>query len=94
MKRRARAPTYVLRLYVNGASPRSARALRRLKELCEEFVPGRYQLQVVDIYQRPRQAHADDVIATPTLIRLKPRPVRRFVGDFTDGQVLFGRAAR
>jgi len=72
---------YLLRLYVSGATFRSSRAILNLKAFCENYLPGRYQLQVVDIYQQP--ALATQIIAAPTLIKHAPLPVRRFIGDLS-----------
>ena len=76
-----RAAQYVLHLYVSGASPRSKRALTNVKEICEEHLKGRYDLRVVDIFQSPAQLEGDHIVAAPTLIRKKPLPVRRVIGD-------------
>lgn len=87
----ARATRYVLRLYVTGTTPASTRAVENVRELCETRLRGRYDLEVIDIYQLPALAQDQQIIATPTLIRLLPLPLRRFIGDLTrpDG-VLFG----
>jgi circadian clock protein KaiB len=80
---------YVLRLYVAGSGERSLRAVSRIKLLCEEHLPGRYELQVIDIYQQPDMAQTGDVIAAPTLVKQMPPPLRRVVGDMADsGRVL------
>ncbi len=81
---------YVLRLYMAGVSPRSVRALRRLKAVCEEHLKGRYELDVIDIYQRPTLARDEQIIATPTLIKVLPAPIRRYVGDLSNDQLLLG----
>ena len=88
-KKRARSK-YVLRLYVTGASPRSVRSIQRLKEICEAHLKGHYSLDVIDIYQRPTLARDEQIIATPTLIKVLPAPLRRFVGDLSNAQLLFG----
>ncbi len=72
---------HVLRLYITGATPASSRAVARVRQACEETIPGRYDLEVIDIYQRPARARDDQIIATPTLVRVLPAPVRRFIGD-------------
>ena len=72
---------YVFHLYISGASPRSKRALANVKEICEEYLKGRYELKVIDIFQNPAQLEREHVIAAPTLIRKKPLPVCRFIGD-------------
>ncbi len=92
-KRRAmlKGQLYVLRLYTSGSTPRSARAIRNLKRICESRLEGRYQLDVIDIYQQPGRAQRDQIIATPTLIKEEPSPRRVLVGDFSrDDRVLAG----
>ena len=80
----AAAPRYVLRLYVTGSTPRSARAIENMRRICEERLAGRYDLEVVDIYQRPEAAREFQLIAAPTLVRLLPEPLRRVIGDLSD----------
>jgi circadian clock protein KaiB len=85
------SPQYVLRLYVTGMTPRSARAIANIKEVCEEHLKGRYDLQVIDIYQRPVLSKGEQIIALPTLIKKLPPPLRRFIGDLSDRErVLIG----
>lgn len=85
------ASRYVLRLYVTGKTPNSLRAIANLKQLCEEYLQGRYDLQVIDIYQQPALAEGDQIVAVPTLIRKLPTPLRRLIGDLSDREkVLFG----
>jgi circadian clock protein KaiB len=82
---------YVLRLYVTGMTPRSARAIANVKQVCEEHLKGRYDLQVIDIYQQPVLAKGEQIIAVPTLIKKLPLPLRRFIGDLSDrDRVLIG----
>ena len=82
---------YLLRLYVTGMTPRSTEAIAQIKAICEEHLNGRYELEVVDIYQQPTLAKGEQIIATPTLIRKLPLPLRRLVGDLSNGQrVLLG----
>jgi circadian clock protein KaiB len=76
-----RAVRHVLRLYVAGASERSRRALRRARRLCDVELKGNYVLEVIDVYQQPILARDGQIIATPTLVREFPRPVRRFIGS-------------
>ena len=75
---------YVLRLYVTGVTSRSTRAIMNIREICEKYLKGRYQLEVVDIYQQPELAKDEQIIAAPTLIKSFPPPLRRFVGDLAD----------
>lgn len=77
-------PRYILRLYVTGKTPNSIRAVARIKEVCEEFLPGQYQLQVVDIYQQPALAEGDHILVAPTLVRRSPGPLRRLIGNLYD----------
>lgn len=82
---------YTLRLYVSGATPCSTRAIENVKALCEEYLQGRYDLEVVDIYQQPGLAEGDQILATPTLVRRLPLPLRRLVGDLSDPGRVLGR---
>ena len=75
---------YRLRLYVAGATPGSANAVEAIEDICRERLEGRYELEVVDIYQLPEQARLDDIIATPTLVKTQPGPAVRVVGDLVD----------
>lgn len=75
---------YVLRLYVTGATAASARAIANLKALCERRLKGRFQLEVIDIFQKPALAEGEHIIAAPTLVRVLPAPLRRFIGDLSD----------
>jgi circadian clock protein KaiB len=74
---------YILRLYVAGLSRISLRAIENLKIICEENLEGRYELEVIDIYQQPVLAQGEQIIATPTLIKQLPLPLRRFIGDLS-----------
>ena len=75
---------YVLRLYVTGMTPKAQVAIRNIKKICEEELKGRYELEVIDIYQQPELAKREQIIAAPTLIRTLPLPLRRLVGDMSD----------
>jgi len=82
---------YMLRLYVTGQTPRSLRAIQNIKQICETHLKGRYDLEVIDIYKQPSLAQGEKVIAAPTLVKILPAPIRRFVGDLSDTEkVLFG----
>jgi circadian clock protein KaiB len=86
----ARGPTkYVLRLYVAGASERSRQAILRARELCREELAGNCELVVIDVYQQPILARDGQIVATPTLVREFPRPVRRLIGSLSDKSSLF-----
>jgi circadian clock protein KaiB len=90
-RRRRTERDYVLRLYVTGTTPRSSRAIRTIKAICEAHLRGRYRLEVIDIYQRPALARDEQIVATPTLIRELPPPIRRMIGDLSDtDRVLVG----
>jgi circadian clock protein KaiB len=75
---------YILRLYVTGQTTRSLRSIENLQRLCEKHLRGRFELQVIDIYQQPALAAEGQIIAAPTLIKAMPLPLRRLVGDFSD----------
>jgi len=75
---------YSLRLYVTGTTPRSTAAITNIRSLCEEFLKGRYDLEVVDIYQRPGEAQDEQIIAAPTLLKKAPEPPKRVVGNLSD----------
>jgi circadian clock protein KaiB len=82
---------YVLRLFVTGSTPRSARSIFNIRKVCEERLLGRYKLEVVDIYQQPELARQEQIIAAPTLIKELPAPLRKLVGDLSDQErVLMG----
>lgn len=88
-ERQRHAARYVLRLYVTGASRTSRRAIERVREICERRLAGRYELEVIDIYQLPALAKDEQIIATPTLIRILPAPLRRFIGDLSSVENAF-----
>jgi circadian clock protein KaiB len=104
LKRRARKKTsraaakgsksrkmYSLRLFITGQTPRSAASLRNLRDVCDEFLEGRFQLEVIDLYRRPELAKEAQVVAAPTLIKKLPLPLRRLVGDLSNrNEVLLG----
>ena len=75
---------YVLRLFVAGATVRSRQAVLRVRELCDEQLKGGCKLEVIDIYQQPSLARENQIVATPTLIKELPRPVRRFIGSLSN----------
>jgi len=85
------AERYVLRLYVTGMTPRSSRAVRNLQEICSEYLAGRFDLEVIDIYQQPVLAKGEQIIAAPTLVKKLPLPMRRIIGDMSNRErVLVG----
>jgi circadian clock protein KaiB len=82
---------YLLRLYIAGLTPRSQAAIKNIKKICEEHLNGRYELEVIDVYQQPVLAKGEQIIAAPTLIKKLPLPLRRFIGDLSDSErVLIG----
>ena len=74
---------YVLRLYVSGMSPNSRRAIENVRKICAEHLEGRYQLEIIDIYQQPIFAKEGQIVATPTLVKQLPEPLRKFIGDMS-----------
>ena len=82
---------YVLRLYVTGMTARSRRAIENVRSICEAYLRGRYDLEVIDVYQQPVLAKGDQIIAAPTLIKQLPLPLRRIIGDMSStDRVLLG----
>ncbi len=76
---------YILRLYVSGSSERSLKAVSNLKKICDEHLPD-YDLEVIDIYNNPTAARAEQIIAVPTLVKYLPEPLRKMVGDLSNTQ--------
>jgi circadian clock protein KaiB len=82
---------YILRLYITGMTSRSARTIENLRVFCEKHLAGRYELQVIDVYQQPELASREQIVAVPTLIKQLPLPLRRLIGDMSDEErVLVG----
>ena len=81
-------PVYELRLYLAGHSPKSVRAVENLRRVCEEYLPGRYRIELVDLLENPQLARGDEIIAVPTLVRKLPEPVRKIIGDLSDTEKL------
>ncbi|AGW14178.1 circadian clock KaiB family protein [Megalodesulfovibrio gigas] len=75
---------YVLRLFVAGMTPRSMEAISSIKDICEGHLKGRYEIDVVDIYEYPELAKEQQVLAVPTLVKLLPLPLRKFIGSLSD----------
>lgn len=75
---------YSLRLFITGNTARSTRAVANIRNVCEEYLPGRYKLEVVDIYQQPGKAAEEQIIAAPTLVKTLPKPLKRIIGDLAD----------
>ena len=82
---------YLLRLYIAGSTPQSNRAVANIKIICEEHLKGQYELDVVDLYEKPYLAAGEQIIAAPTLIKKLPLPLRRIIGDMSNtDRVLVG----
>ena len=73
-----------LRLYTAGQSPKSLAALSNLKRICDEHLPGRYSIEVIDLMKNPRLAKDDQIVAIPTVVRKLPAPLRKVIGDLSD----------
>jgi circadian clock protein KaiB len=85
------AEKYILRLYITGMTNRAARTIENLQTFCEKHLAGRYELQVIDVYQQPELARTEQIVAVPTLIKKLPLPLRRLIGDMSDEErVLVG----
>ena len=80
---------YILRLYVAGATDRSRQAVLRARQLCEVELAGNYELEVIDVYQQPLMARDGQIVATPTLVREFPLPMRRLIGNLANTRGLF-----
>ena len=76
--------TYILRLFVTGILPNSVRAIKNAKTICEQYLKGSYELEIIDIYQQPSLALLEDIIAVPILIKKFPLPEERMIGDLSD----------
>ncbi len=86
-----RLPDVTLRLFVTGTTSRSRRAIAAIRTICEEELAGRCDLKVIDVYQDPEATRDLQIVATPTLVKVAPAPLRRIVGDLSDrGRVLAG----
>lgn len=75
---------YILRLFVTGASSNSLRAISNLKQICETHIKGKYSLEIIDVYQQKAIAEIEQIIALPLLIKTRPLPKRRLIGDMSD----------
>lgn len=75
---------YNLRLYVAGQTPKSLAAFANLKRLCDEYLPGRYKIEVIDLVEHPQLAAGDQIFALPTLVRKLPEPLKRVIGNLSD----------
>ena len=81
---RRKEPSYSLRLYVAGQTPKSLTAFANLKRICDQHLPGRYNIEVVDLLKEPQLAAGDQIVAIPTLVRKLPEPIKRVIGDLSN----------
>jgi circadian clock protein KaiB len=87
----AKDQVYLLKLCISGMTPRSRQALMNLKHICEQYLTGQYQLEVIDLYQQPELAARHHIIATPTLLKNLPPPLRQMFGDLSDTKATLRR---
>jgi circadian clock protein KaiB len=83
-KKKSNPDSWNLRLYVAGQTPKSITAFANLKQLCEQHLPGRYQIEIVDLIKQPHLAQNDQIVALPTLVRRLPEPLKRVIGDLSN----------
>ena len=89
--RRSSPKSYQLRLYVAGQTPKSLAAFANLKKICEEHMPGQYEIEVIDLLKKPQLASGDQILAIPTLVRKLPQPIKKIIGDLSNTErVLVG----
>ena len=82
---------YLLRLYVAGQTPKSVLAFTNLKQICEEHLQGRYEIEIIDLMEHPQLARGDQILAVPTLVRRLPEPIKKIIGDLSNTErVLVG----
>ena len=86
--KKTKARKLQLRLYVAGQTQRSMAALANLKQVCEERVPGKYEIEVIDLLKKPQLASGDQILAVPTLVRSLPQPIRKIIGDLSNKEKL------
>jgi circadian clock protein KaiB len=80
----AHSGDFVLRLFITGTSPNSMRAIKNVRDICEQYLSGRYSLEIIDVYQQAALAKEEEIIALPLLIKKSPAPVRRLIGDMSE----------
>lgn len=80
---------FILKLYVIGASTRSSQAVENIRHFCEKYLKGRYELEVIDIHQHPELLQSEEIIASPTLVKKLPLPLRKLIGDMSDQGKIF-----
>ncbi len=82
---------YIIKLYVTGKTPRAQAAIDNLRRICEQELGGQYDLVVIDVLERPQLAEDEKILATPTVVKELPAPIRRIIGDLSDTErVLLG----
>ena len=87
----AEAKAYQLRLYVAGQTPKSVLAFSNLKQICEDHLQGRYEIEIIDLLENPQLARGDQILAVPTLVRRLPEPIKKIIGDLSNTErVLVG----
>jgi circadian clock protein KaiB len=85
------AEAFSLRLYVAGQTPKSVLAFRNLKQICDEHLQGRYEIEIIDLLENPQLARGDQILAVPTLVRRLPEPIKKIIGDLSNTErVLVG----
>jgi circadian clock protein KaiB len=90
-RNRGGVKSFKLRLYVAGQTPKSLAALANLRRICDEHLPDRYEIEIIDLLKNPALAHGDQIVAIPTLVRSLPEPLRKIIGDLSDTErVLVG----
>ncbi len=75
---------WVLRLYIAGQTPKSLTAMANLQRICEEYLAGKFQIEIIDLLEKPQLAEGDQIVAIPTLVRKLPEPMRKVIGDLSD----------
>lgn len=90
-KKASPEPEYLLRLFVSGTTPRSRRAIENLQRICDRYLAGRYRIEIIDLRVTPAWATEEQILATPTLMKVRPRPPKRVIGDLSQlDRVLHG----
>lgn len=85
MAKKTSSPNFIFRLYVSGINPNSSKAIINLKKICEEYLKESYQIEIIDIYQQAiSDEEGENIIASPTLIRESPLPIKKIVGDLSN----------
>ena len=87
----AETQIYLLKLCISGMTPRSRQAVQNIKNICEEYLAGQYELEVIDLYQQPELAARHQIVATPTLLRNFPQPLRQMFGNLSDTKATLRR---